>query len=175
MTRLAIRLAQPPEYPHVREAYARWGYGGDVAAEDVVYVAEHAGRLIGAVRRTTEHGVVLLRGLYVDPTYQRRGVGTALLRAFVDGLCGTACYCVPRRHLEAFYGAAGFIVVAESAAPPFLAARVRDYRARGLDVLLMHRPADDRSHDGAGFGAPSPGSPSVAPGPPPGPGDRSAR
>lgn len=67
-----------------RQPMRRGGYGGGVAAVDTVYVAECGRALVGAVRRTEEHGVLLLRGMQVEPGHQRKGIGTQLLRAFVD-------------------------------------------------------------------------------------------
>jgi hypothetical protein len=50
-----------------------------------------------------------------------------------------SCYCVPYMHLREFYGRAGFVPITCESAPAFLRERVASYRARGLDVLVMHR------------------------------------
>jgi len=136
-----FRIARPGEYSRVEAAYAAWGYGGGVSPEDVVYIAEKGEELVAVVRRTPEHGIVMLRGMYVTPELQRRGIGSRLLDAFVKGLGGVACYCVPYTHLRGFYGRVGFEPLADEAAPNFLRDRLASYRARGLDVLVMRRPA----------------------------------
>jgi predicted N-acetyltransferase YhbS len=82
----------------------------------------------------------------VAPAWRRRRIGRRLLRAFVAELGREDCYCVPYTHLVTFYGADGFGSVREERAPPFLRERLAEYRARGLDVLLMHRPAGARMH-----------------------------
>jgi predicted N-acetyltransferase YhbS len=77
----------------------------------------------------------------VSPSARRTRVGTALLAAFVRDLGEEDCYCIPFAHLTAFYGQAGFAVVPEAIAPASLAARLKQYRREGHDVLLMHRVA----------------------------------
>ena len=102
-----FRVASAFEYPHVAAAYEAWGYHGGVSPEDTLCIAEHGSELIAAVRRTHDGGFVLLRGMYVAPEYQRRGIGSQLLDFFVTHLDRAACYCVPYAHLRAFYGRAG--------------------------------------------------------------------
>ena len=139
MSDATFRIASPAEYPRIEAAYIAWGYRGGVAPEDVVYIAERSGALVGAVRRTLEHRVTMLRGMYIAPAEQRRGLGSRLLRVFVADLHGVECYCVPYTHLQAFYMQVGFALVAGRAIPKFLRDRVTAYRARGLDVCVMQR------------------------------------
>jgi hypothetical protein len=138
---VTVRLAALDEYARVRSAYAAWGYDGGLSADDVVYVAVRGTEMVGAVRRTREHGVTMLRGMRVADAWQRRRIGTRLLGAFVADLGREDCYCVPYTRLMTFYGAAGFGAVRDEVAPPFLRERLADYRRRGLDVLVMRRPA----------------------------------
>jgi N-acetylglutamate synthase-like GNAT family acetyltransferase len=83
--------------------------------------------------------VTMLRGMYIAPAEQCRGLGSQLLRAFVADLHDVDCYCVPYAHLRAFYAKAGFAPVADTGIPEFLCERLMAYRARGLDVLIMRR------------------------------------
>jgi len=136
---ITFRIAGSREYPRIAEMYAGWGYRGDVSPEDVLYVAERGTQLVAAVRRTQEHELLLLRGLYVAPALQRRGIGSRLLDAFVNDLKDMACYCVPYAHLRGFYGRVGFAPLADNVAPNVLRDRLTSYRARGLDVLVMLR------------------------------------
>jgi GNAT superfamily N-acetyltransferase len=142
MTEITMRITRAEEHPRVAETYEAWGYGGGVQPDDVAYVAEHVGELIGVVRRTVEHGVTMLRGMQVAPEWRRRGIGSRLLRAFVAALGGAECVCIPYTHLTGFYGSEGFATLADADAPAFLQVRLAECRARGLSVLVMRRPGD---------------------------------
>jgi hypothetical protein len=61
-----------------------------------------------------------------------------MLHVVAKWLSHSDCYCVPYSHLTAFYSQIGF---EEIAAPPFLGARLKDYKDQGLDVTLMARLA----------------------------------
>jgi GNAT superfamily N-acetyltransferase len=137
--RLRIRAAAATEIGLVRAKYAEWHYDGAVTAQETVLLAECAEALLGMVRQTYEHGTVMLRGMQVDPAARGTGIGTALLQAFVARLGGRECYCLPYSHLMNFYGKQGFEPCAPTAAPPFLRQRLQQYRARGLDVVIMRR------------------------------------
>jgi GNAT superfamily N-acetyltransferase len=141
MNDVIVRHARADELECVRATYAEWGYGGGVAPEDVVLVAERDGQLVGLVRRTSESGTVMLRGMQVAPDARNRGIGTRLLEAFVEELGAAECYCVPYAHLVAFYGSKGFEVQPVETGPWFLSQRIAEYRAAGLDVVLMRRSA----------------------------------
>ena len=141
MSDATFRIASSTEHPRIEAAYTAWGYRGGVTPDDVVYIAERGGALLGAVRRTLEHEVTMLRGMYIAPAEQRRGLGSQLLRAFVADLHDVECYCVPYSHLRAFYAGEGFARVADTRMPEFLRERAMAYRARGLDVLVMRRPS----------------------------------
>jgi GNAT superfamily N-acetyltransferase len=140
MTDTTIRIARPEEHAHALATYEAWGYGGGVQPDDVVYLAEIDGELVGIVRRTREHEVTMLRGMQVAPEWRRRGIGRQLLRTLVADLGTDECLCVPYAHLTGFYGAAGFVEIPEENAPPFLRYRIAGYRTRGLSVLVMRRP-----------------------------------
>jgi GNAT superfamily N-acetyltransferase len=136
---VTLRVASASDYRRIEASYAAWGYRGGVLPQDIVYVAEQECDAVAAVRRTREHGFVLLRGMYVAPERQRRGIGSRLLDFFVSHLDRSVCYCVPYVHLRAFYGRAGFVPLDHTLAPAFLRERLVAYRARGLDVLVMRR------------------------------------
>lgn len=50
------------------------------AKEKRIFVAEREGTVVGSVRFWTVGGVCVIRLLSVNPTYQRQGIGKALLR-----------------------------------------------------------------------------------------------
>jgi N-acetylglutamate synthase-like GNAT family acetyltransferase len=139
MNDVDVRLWSSRDLPAVAELYRGWGYRSAAHSRDVLVVAEHAGRIVGVVRLVREHGHTLLRGMRVQPEFQRGGVGTRMLRLFVQQLSGD-CYCIPFSHLLGFYGQVGFREIAEESAPAFLVERVKRYRAEGPDYTIMHRP-----------------------------------
>ncbi|HEV3051784.1 MAG TPA: GNAT family N-acetyltransferase [Longimicrobium sp.] len=145
MSDVIIRVAAPEEHRRAAQAYEAWGYRGGVRPEDAVYVAEADGELVGVVRRTVEEGVTMLRGMQVAPEWRRRGIGMRLLQGFVADLGGRECWCIPYTHLTGFYGMEGYETVPDAEAPAFLQARLAEYRARGLSVLIMRRPAGTAS------------------------------
>ena len=129
MSDITFRIAAAGEYPDVAAAYAAWGYRGGVLPNDIVYVAEMNRELVATVRRTCEHGIVMLRGMYVAPQQQRLGIGSQLLTRFVNDLHHVVCYCVPLAHLQTVYGRGGFGSLPDNAAPEFLQERLAKYRA----------------------------------------------
>jgi N-acetylglutamate synthase-like GNAT family acetyltransferase len=91
-------------------------FKGEVAAGVVFWIAEESGRLTGVMGIQDKGDVALVRHAYVDPSAQRTGVGTKLLRhveSLVDkpiliGTWATASWAID------FYRRNGFDVVAES-------------------------------------------------------------
>jgi GNAT superfamily N-acetyltransferase len=139
MCRIRIDVAPKSAHDTLNQLYLAWGYHGGIAPADIVYVATLNGRAIGLVRRTSEEGVLMLRGMQVDPSCQRQGIGKQLLRTLVDALPAGECYCIPFAHLAEFYNEGGFEIIDESEAPGFLQQRIGRYRADGHSVLLMRR------------------------------------
>jgi predicted N-acetyltransferase YhbS len=137
--RVVVRLGAPRDLAAVEAIYREWRYRGGVQPEDGLVVADDGGRVVGVVRLTREHGCTMLRGMRLQPGYQRGGIGTRMLRLFVQQL-DDECFCVPYAHLLDFYGQVGFRVVARADAPLFLAERARTYEAEGLEVAIMRRP-----------------------------------
>lgn len=137
---ITIGIAAPEERDAIAALYTSTGYRRGLSDGDEYVVARDGVRVIGVVRKCSQHGVWVLRGMRVLPEHQRQGIGTRMLRAFVSGLDSTTCYCVPYTHLESFYAQVGFNRLAESDAPEFLRLRVQRYKQEGADVVLMSRP-----------------------------------
>jgi N-acetylglutamate synthase-like GNAT family acetyltransferase len=142
-----VRRATDTELPDVLRLYAAWQYSGEVRPEDAIFIAEQDGCLIGVVRLVAEGGTTVLRGMRVQPDFQRQRIGSRLLDAAVAALGRQECYCIPYAHLVDFYGRAGFVTVASNEAPAFLAERLERYRQRGPaeGFLIMHRPGRTES------------------------------
>ncbi len=85
--------------------------------------------------------MLVLRGMMVSLPNRRRRVGSDLLAALEPIIGERVCYCLCPPRLEGFYGAIGFVRMAEDDAPPHLKARWDHYLARGDNQIIMKRPA----------------------------------
>lgn len=137
---VAVRLGTADDLPHVAELYREWGYRATALPTDTLIVAEHDRRIVGVVRLLVEHGHRMLRGMRVQPAYQRTGLGTQMLELAAQHIGARACFGIPYTHLVAFYGKIGFVEIAPADAPPFLVERAESYRAEGLKVTIIRRP-----------------------------------
>jgi len=147
---LLCRTATSDDRAAVAALYRDAGYTGGIAEGDEVLVTEEVGRIVAAVRLCEEHGVVVLRGMFVAADRQRGGVGARLLDAVVEALGERACLCVPFSHLQSFYERIGFRTIEETEAPAFLRERVSRYRESGYEVVVMRRDADPGATGGLG-------------------------
>jgi GNAT superfamily N-acetyltransferase len=135
----SIEIVPRAGLARIGEFYERVGYGAGVSADDLTLAARVDGRLAGAVRLSEEAGVIVLRGMQVDPAYQRQGIGRALLAYCLPWLDRHEAYCLPYEHLLGFYGMAGFKPAASDTLPAFLASRLGGYLAAGQRVRAMRR------------------------------------
>ena len=115
---LAARAAAMPglREAHTQAEVADW-LAGTLMARHAVRVATEAGRPIGYVGfgRDPVHGPMVLH-LYLDPTGQRRGIGSRLL-AEAEAALGPrlSLFCIARNNgARAFYESHGFRVAATS-------------------------------------------------------------
>jgi N-acetylglutamate synthase-like GNAT family acetyltransferase len=138
---IEIRHATAEDISRVLNFYAERRYGGGIRPEDSVLLAEHDGELVGIVRLTAEEGVVVLRGMQVQPRFQRQGIGKRLLATVAQELEGRGCFRIPYVHLVGFYGGIGFRPIEPAKAPTFLRLRLERYQARGdgKEYLIMRR------------------------------------
>lgn len=136
---IATRLAGPSDFPAIHALYERCAYHGGLADTDQILVVSSGSDLLGAVRLCREDGVVVLRGMQVDPDHRRRGIGISLLDACAEALGTRTCFCLPYDHLIDFYGRVGFQLLDEGELPPFLLERFRRYRHAGVAVVPMVR------------------------------------
>lgn len=125
----------------VNRFYASLQFGSVASSGDTLILARQSGTLAGVVRLCREQGHFVLRGMLVDVLLRHQGIGQQLLTVLVGQLGGQACYALPFRHLPAFYGRGGFQPCPIRDAPLHLQQRYADYRAGGLDVVIMKRPA----------------------------------
>ena len=136
---MKIENARASQVSDLAAFYRITGYNGPVAPDDrVIYVSEE-GRTIGVGRLSKEKGVFVLRGMRVLEEHRGRGVGKAILDALVREANTRDCYCLPYSNLKQFYATGGFNEIKPSEAPAFLHTRFSQYRARGLDVMIMQK------------------------------------
>lgn len=123
-----IEQLPPSRYGEAQNFYSRVGYHDPIAPESLVFAAISRPDLIGVVRLCVEEGDLLLRGMMIDQTWQRRGVGSKLVKALESAIGARDCYCLPHDWLEGFYGQIGFRKISSEEAPAHLQARYQRYR-----------------------------------------------
>ncbi len=139
MEDIDIVVADGYEMRKAQDFYDSQGYGGaPVAPSDFVVLAKYRDQIVGAGRLCLEQEHLWLRGMQVEPKFQRRGLGTKILQRLDHEIGGRMCCCLPHDHLVAFYMRAGFEPVVE-ALPTALSVRLASYLARGLKVVAMMR------------------------------------
>jgi N-acetylglutamate synthase-like GNAT family acetyltransferase len=138
---VTIRRGERDDLALIAGFYRTVGYGGTPGAGDQIFLVEDGREMVGAVRLVQEQGVTVLRGMRIASSHQRSGLGTRLLRALADSLGERPCYCIPYLHLVGFYATVGFGEIDPKKAPPFLQARLSQYRrTRPESFTLMYRP-----------------------------------
>lgn len=138
---MEIHSAKASEVGDLAAFYRNTDYGGLVDPVDIVVYATEEGNIIGAGRLSEEEGTLVLRGMRVLEEHRCHGVGKAVLDLLVSEGSNRDCYCIQYRYLQQFYAAKGFVEIAPSEAPIFLRERLKKYRARGLDIILMRKKA----------------------------------
>jgi N-acetylglutamate synthase-like GNAT family acetyltransferase len=140
-TALQIKVATGGKLLAAARFYESVGYKVPIQASDRVVVVEDADLVIGVARIANEERVLILRGMQVSESYQRRGIGSLIL-AELDRLIGRReCWCLPYTHLDGFYSRIKFEQVDPDTAPPFLRERYDSYIAAGYDNIIMRRRA----------------------------------
>lgn len=137
---ISFSIATSDQHEQIHALYEECGYHGGFHANDLILVAQEFGRLIGAVRLCVEQGLTLLRGFFILPSHQGKGIGSQMLQELVPHIGIHTCYCIPFDHLVKFYGVAGFVALSPDEAPIFLAQRFTRYFTAGHKIILMARP-----------------------------------
>jgi N-acetylglutamate synthase-like GNAT family acetyltransferase len=131
-----IRFALIHEYPQVLNHYATCNYGGGLDEKDKVVIAID-GQVTGAVRICIENDIKILRGMQIKPAWQRKGIGSSMLKFLADNLDMNGCYCLPFKHLKTFYGLIGFDEILLQDAPEFLSQRLEKYLSLGHNEMII--------------------------------------
>ena len=143
MEGLELHWAEKHELSAVREFYLRQNYSNPISESDTILLAIIAGEVVAAVRLVSEQGFLVLRGMCVDGPWQRKGVGTFLLRGLQNDM-ERECFCVSLPHLDSFYKSAKFESVDDEEVPPFLVSRRAQYVDRGMPSVILKRPEIQR-------------------------------
>ena len=133
---MVIRFAGISEYPEVLTHYKTCNYNGGVEDQDIIVIAIDE-EFIGAVRICSEYGIQVLRGMQIKPAWQKKALGSSMLKFLVDNVDMNGCYCLPYKHLKSFYASIGFEEIAPQKAPVFLVERLEKYLSSGMDVIIM--------------------------------------
>ena len=124
-----IRQAKKDELDEVISFYNSQDYKGTEGMDgsEFTLVAEDDNKFIGVVRLVTENGIKVMRGMFIDEPYQRRGIGKQFISLMNEELSNSECYCICKSHLENFVSGAGFKKIEPSDAPPHLLERYQKY------------------------------------------------
>jgi N-acetylglutamate synthase-like GNAT family acetyltransferase len=134
---MVIRFAKKDEYAEVLMHYEICNYNGVVQDDDQVIVAVDQ-QIVGAVRICEEHGVKVLRGMQVKPSWQNQCIGYSILKYLANHIDMKGCYCLPYEHLRKFYSLIGFEEILPQEAPSFLAERLKKYLdTSSRDIVIM--------------------------------------
>jgi GNAT superfamily N-acetyltransferase len=131
-----IRFAEIDEYAGVLNHYTACNYGGGLDDKDMVVVAIDE-QVTGAVRICIENGIKVLRGMQIKPAWQKKGIGSLMLKFLADNVDMNGCYCLPFKHLKIFYGLIGFAEILLQDAPEFLRQRLEKYLSLGHDEMII--------------------------------------
>jgi N-acetylglutamate synthase-like GNAT family acetyltransferase len=137
--REVLGWASAEDLAAVASFYRKLGYRGGLFPADRILTARSDQKVVAAARLCREENTRVLRGMYVAPDCQGRGIGTRLLEAMALDLGREECWCVPYVHLQAFYALIGFAECRPERAPDFLRERAARYRKAGHQVIIMKR------------------------------------
>jgi hypothetical protein len=104
----AIISCEPAnDFPAIQTFYASVGYLGLIAPSSVVIAARDGDAIVGAARIASENGILVLRGMMIAPSHQRRGLGTRMLWELDKHIGRSECFCLPHGWLQNFYRQSG--------------------------------------------------------------------
>ena len=77
--------------------------------------------------------------MFINPEFQKQGLGTTLLKFIEPIMNEKNSYCIPFSHLKRFYKQIDFIDINKKGVPNFLLRRYENYQKNGHNVKLMQR------------------------------------
>ena len=137
----AIISCEPAnDFPAIQTFYASVGYLGLIAPSSVVIAARDGDAIVGAARIASENGILVLRGMMIAPSHQRRGLGTRMLWELDKHIGRSECFCLPHGWLQNFYGQIGFATIADDFSPSHLRERLKAGRIKNPQLVIMRHP-----------------------------------
>ena len=137
----AIISCEPPNnFPAIQTFYASIGNLGLIAPSSVVIAARDGDAIVGAARIASENGILVLRGMMIPPSHQRRGLGTRMLSELDKHIGHSECFCLPHGWLQHFYGQIGFVAIADDLSPSHLWERLKAGHIKYPQLVIMRRP-----------------------------------
>jgi GNAT superfamily N-acetyltransferase len=147
MTDIDVSVAEKNELHVAQRFYESRGYGGAaVVPSDFVVLAKERDRIVGVGRLCQEQELLWLRGMQVEPQFQRQGIGARILGRLDQEIGNRWCCCLPYDHLVNFYRQARFERAAENL-PIALGERLDSYLSRGLKIVAMVRGTESRPNN----------------------------
>ena len=138
---IRISYREEESLTFIKKHYESFGYQSDILEDDIYLFAYDDTRLVAIVRVSTEQDHAVLRGMFIDDEYRRRGIGSQMIKELALYLDKNfeQCFCIPLGHLGPFYQQIGFHQISDQEAPLFIQKRIEKYRNGDMDVLLMKR------------------------------------
>jgi N-acetylglutamate synthase-like GNAT family acetyltransferase len=108
-----------------------------IDTNEKVFLAKVKNQIIGSVRLVNEKDYYVLRTLNILPIFQRKGIGTRLVRSLLPYVKEkTRIYCLPYPNVKEFYQQFGFHQISHQELPEKLKHRYLEYK-KEFDVIAM--------------------------------------
>jgi len=134
------------DFPKAQVFYSSVKYYSKIQSEDIVFSARDDNEIVGVVRLALENECLVLRGMMIAKSHQRKKIGSLMLGELEKSIGAQDCFCIPHGWLEGFYGQIGFEKVEESLAPLHLQKRINANREDYPHLIMMKRYSVNRSN-----------------------------
>jgi N-acetylglutamate synthase-like GNAT family acetyltransferase len=114
-----IKIAELNEKPSILSFYRKCNYRDiqGINLDDIFIIAKKNDAIIGVCRLSEEpintKEFLILRGINIDPKYQRHGIGIIILEMADKLTKARKCYLIGQVHLESFFHHIKFIKIQE--------------------------------------------------------------
>ncbi len=134
-----VEVANKEEYDQIINFYHSVGENVSISGNEKVILAKINKKIIGSVRLVDEKDYYVLRTLYLLPEYQKRGIGSMLLKFLLKESAGKKdLYCLPYPHVKIFYEHFAFKEIPPEKLPRILEERYLEYKKEFPVVAMKH-------------------------------------